>query len=610
MKSRILKLSLSALGLAASCFAQAPAAGAPLRPGTLLQTDFEAKSWPGLSTEAVGTIDVAGSTQPSLGLRAAKMISSGPLPIRNLETNLAKLTLAFGLAASANRPVQVLVESFNARRQRTGALQTMVYPAAPDFYQRYALDLSSFKPSGAGKFQPGAPFVGLRFELGEAWKGVAKPEMRLDNVHLAAPAFYVSPSGDDKNSGRSEGSAFATPQKALDEAQAGDIILLMGGVYNGGLGSVASFRRAGTPSGWITLKNYPGQTPTLTSNGWNIVSIARGSKQKPYDGPTLAYLEVRGLHILGEADKVKEKFPESIGKPDGRSNSNGIAVDGRFMTHVPHHIRLAGNLVEYCPAQGLGAIEADWVTIEGNISRCNSWTTIYGTSGISTLGASNFDGSDNVYKMLIRNNISCRNETFQKWGAIGKISDGNGIIIDVNQKTDTRPDGSYIGRTLVQSNLCFDNGGSGIHTVKANRVDIINNTAYLNSASKSLEYSQIYSYSSDDVRILNNILAAPVADVAAGEKPEPVNKLSGQNGKVIFAHNLYFGGNIAPDMGEGDAIGDPQFLNPSRDFKVADFHLKANSPAIGAGVAQPFAPFLDLDGKPRAQAPDKGAYQR
>jgi hypothetical protein len=100
-----------------------------------------------------------------------------------------------------------------------------------------------------------------------------------------------------------------------------------------------------------------------------------------------------------------------MNKPDSRTNSNGIAINGRHMKNVPHHIRLADNLTEYCPGQGLGALETDWLTIENNVARFNSWTTIYGTSGISTLGSSNFDTADNIYKILVRNNTSYGNET-------------------------------------------------------------------------------------------------------------------------------------------------------------------------------------------------------
>ncbi len=617
--------------------------GATLSPGiitsgVLYRNDFSQSGWTTVgaasvptsvsattSAKAVGTVDVLGGTEASAGLLlTAKPSGSGPwsarmvsglLPVTNAETNLGKLTLSFSLSASAAKPVTVRVESFDAGKKRTGTLVGTVYPAAPDFFQRYALDLSTLKPEGTGKFDPKSPFVQLSFEGSGATPAGGEYQLRLDNVNYATPAFYVNPKGSDVNNGRTEKTAFATPQKALDMAQAGDIICLMEGKYDGGSGGVATFRRGGTPDAWIVLKNYPGHKPTLTSTGWNIVNIEAGSRGQLSDIPAFCYLELRGLHIRGEGDVARKKYPDAMNKPDSRTNTNGINIAGRYMKNSPHHLRIADNLVEYCTAGGIGVGESDWIYIENNVSRFNAWTTIYATSGISTLGAFNFDAQDNVYKILIRNNVCYRNETFEIWEEIKKPSDGNGIIIDVNQNTADRPDSKYIGRTLVQSNLCFDNGGSGIHTVRANRVDIINNTVYLNSASKNLEYSQIFTYGSQDVRIMNNILVAPVADVAAGEKPEPVNKISDDNANpnkdVVFSHNIYFGGNIPPTLGKGDVIADPQFLKPTRDPKVADFHLKASSPAIGKGMPLPFSPFHDIDGKPRhPKAPAVGAYEK
>ena len=629
----------------------------PLQVGaaTLLKSDFNTVSspaWPDASVSStpavratvtihpVGTVDAAGTAAPSGALLlTARPLSSGKngvkssqgawgaalvsglLPVRNPETNLGKLTLSFSLSASDARPVTVRVESFDAARRRTGGLAGLIYPAAPDFFQRYALDLSTLKWVGPGKFQPTAPFVQFTFRIagasvGADWPTGAERQLRLDNVNYAGPAYYVSPKGSDAADGRSEKTAFATPQKALDVAQPGDIVLLMEGTYRAGLVPVASFPRPGTPAAWIVLKNYPGQHPTVTSNGWNIVSIAKGSQAKPSQDPALAYLEVRGLHVRGEGDVAKAKYPDAMNKADSRTNSNGIAIDGRYSAAIFHDIRIADNLVEFSPACGIGSTDADWVTVEDNVCRSNCWTTIYATSGISVMGFPNFDAIDNVYKRLVRNNVCCHNQTYEKWQSLGRYSDGNGIILDVNQAPDpnqgavAHASAKYIGRTLVQSNLSYDNGGSGIHTVSADRVDIINNTAYLNSASVHLEYGEIFTYGSNDVRIMNNILVAPVADIAAGEKPEPVNKIGGKNTGVVFSHNLYFGGNVAPGLGAGDVIGDPRFVMPSRDHKVADFHLRPNSPAIGKGMRMPFSPFLDLDGKPRQTIPSQGACEK
>jgi hypothetical protein len=274
------------------------------------------------SWQPVGSYDTAGTARQSGAWRLTVEDSgsrktgglkgglvSGPLPVRTGETDLGKLTLSFTLSASMARPVTVKVASYSANGVRTGGLETRIYPAAPDFLQRYALDLSTFKPSGAGRFSPSDPVVRFAFEIGDDWPA-GKNEIRVDDVNFSGPAFYVRPTGSDSNDGRTEATAFATPQKALDVAGPGDIILLMDGTYDGGNAPVAAFSRAGAPAAWIVLKNYPGQKPLLTSTGWNIVSIVAGSSEKPNTETKLAYLEIRGLHIRGEGDVAKAKYPE------------------------------------------------------------------------------------------------------------------------------------------------------------------------------------------------------------------------------------------------------------------------------------------------------------
>ena len=267
--------------------------------GPLLRQDFNTPDvWPQVSASSsagvaahaaqgpVGTVDVANTATPSGGLLLTARpvgkgawnasLASGLLPIHNPVAGLGKLTLSFSLSTSAARPVTVYIDSFDAAKRRTGGLAGLIYPAAPDFFQRYALDLSALRPFGTGKFQPTAPWVKFTFGMGGA-SAEGTYQIRLDNVNYSSPAYYVSPGGSDRRDGRSEKTAFATPQKALDIAGPGDIVLLMGGTYKAGLVPVASFPRPGAPDAWIVLKNYPGQRPTLTSNGWNIVSIAKGS---------------------------------------------------------------------------------------------------------------------------------------------------------------------------------------------------------------------------------------------------------------------------------------------------------------------------------------------
>jgi hypothetical protein len=604
-----------------------------MRSGLLLQQDFNGSAtWPELSADAgsvaalkpVGTIDVANTSTPSGaalltvstaagGKAGGAGLVSGLLPVSNKETNLAKLTLSFDHSVSSVRPVTVRVESFDANKKRTGGREGVAYPAAPDFYLRSALELSDMKSFGSGAFKPTDPFIKITFHIsslpGESASGTAK-ELRVDNVAYASPAFYVSPKGSDTNDGRTEKTAFATPQKAINAAQPGDIVLVMDGTYqpHDSQEGVVAFRRAGTPAAWISLKNYPGHKPVFSTVGaWNAIRIGqRGTKDMPSKEPALAYLEVRGLHIRGDADVAKEKYADKIGKSDPYTNGNGFTVSGTHESNYPHHLRFADNLIEYCAGGGIAAMKTDWNMVENNTVRNNCWWMIYGGSGISFLDSDNFDSADNIYKSVIRNNVASGNRTFVAWAQVKKISDGNGIIVDTNWVP--KKNQIYLGRTLVQNNLSFNNGGSGIHAFRSHRVDIVNNTAYYNGASPELGWGQIFVQVGDDMKMINNILVS--------RPGQPINSVGKDGGdqnstNVVRANNIYFGGLPPKTMGAGDVVADPMFVNASTDPKVADFRVKPGSPALKSGWLGPILPLLDLDGKPRpvAIAPDRGAYQ-
>jgi hypothetical protein len=109
---------------------------------------------------------------------------SGPLAVKNTEATLARLSLAFSLSASAAHPVIVRIESLDASRNRTGALERRVQPAAaaPADLQRHTLALDTFKPHGPGTFDPTAPFIQLVFAIDQAWPAAAGHVLRIDDV--------------------------------------------------------------------------------------------------------------------------------------------------------------------------------------------------------------------------------------------------------------------------------------------------------------------------------------------------------------------------------------------------------------------------------------------
>ena len=617
VKSRVIpnighKATAETMALAEACFQRARALN--FSRSVMLACDFNATNplWSlsaepeGKATTAlvawgadVGTIEKQGTAERTGALRlsvnsAAKAESwssalrMGLLPVICPERDLNKLTLAFDLSVTSVRAVRVLIESFNAKHERTGGREGLVYPASPEDYQRHVLDLARMKDAGDGEFNSADPLVQISVIISSdlGWTAGAFHQLRVDNLSYAAPALYVSPSGKDASDRGSADKPLATIIKALELAQPGDIILLMDGTFIR-KNEVAKFVRAGLPAAWITLKNHPGQKPVLTSPHWNLVTIGNTDPSQLSEDPALAYLEVRGLTIHGVAEEVEAKYQEDIGKVKGTTNGNGLSVDGRYSKHKPHHLRIADNEVRHCPGGGISVIHADYVQVENNHAHNNCHWMIYAGSGISVYQPFNFDLTMGGHKMLVRGNHTHHNYCTQPWTATGKLSDGNGIIVDDTQNHQNKSiNGVYHGGLLIQGNLSHDNGGSGLHSYASVHVDFINNTVANNNT--VMDYGQLSVTQCGHVRVLNNILVAP--------KDKPLNRVNGDFHDVLLSHNLFFGETKDIVPGDYPILADPLF----RDAAKADFHLGQKSSARNAGGAWEIAPIHDLEGKSRA----------
>jgi hypothetical protein len=614
---------------------------APAPADVLTATDFNASgAWPQaaaigsnkdvaaeLARGPVGTIDTRGGNTPSGGLRltvapspagepGTASLVSGPLPVRNAEADPAKLTLAFTLAASVQQPVTVRLESLDARGEPTGALETTVYPAAADFDQRFALDLAAFKPAG-GAFHPTDPAVRVGFAVARnstagGWPTRAALDLRIDNVSYANPSYYVRPGGSDAGDGRTEATAFATPQKAIDAAKPGDIVLLMDGTYEPAGAPVARFVRPGTPAGWITLKNHPGHKPVLSAAGQHAVRVTKPAD--PADGP-LGYIELRGLTVRGNGDTVRDKFPAEIGKSTPNTDTQGVHVNGKDgPAGMVHNVRLADCVVEYCTADGVYLDYADRIAVEGCTVRNNCWTGIaFAPAGLSVMHYANFDAADNVPKFLIAGNRVTGNKLTvpnSPWNKTPKTRfyNGNGILLDANAEKPL-PD-AYAGRTLVQNNVVWDNGGGGVQTWGNHRMDIVNNTLYLNGTQPE-RWGQIGLDMTRDVRVANNVVVAQpdgTLDTWRTGRPDRPAKIDAAPYRIDRANNLFSGGAKPPVPGANAVVADPLFV----DASAGDFRLKPGSPAVRAGVWAAFVPAADAAGNPRPAGgpPDLGAFQR
>lgn len=447
---------------------------------------------------------------------------------------------------------------------------------------------------------------------------------------IHAKDWHVAPTGNDANSGASATAPFRTLQQAEAMVQPGDVVLLAGGVYQSDPATdkaegsaLLKIGRSGRPDAWITWKALPGHKPELRPRAWVGIEI------------TGSYHILDGITVTGQNDEVvllKAMEAAKLKNKDPYYNTNGILVEGRRNAPdaKPHHIVIRNCIVSKMPGGGITALEADHITVEDNKVYDNAWFMEYGGSGITFLNNWTFDDAPG-YHIVIQRNMVWNNKTLVPWNRIGKLSDGNGILLDVTDQATTggatnpnadavavaatNPHGDAVlappkkaenkpqrplwkGRALIANNLSAFNGGSGIHTFRTAHVDIINNTTYWNGA--VVGYEELFPNRSNDVVIMNNIIV-----------PRPGGRVTSNNRNT----NIKWDFNLYPTdqtiwKGPNDIVADPQFVAPYVDLLRANFRLQKGSPGRDTGTMQ-LAQATDLIGKARPPGPtrDRGAYE-
>lgn len=632
-------------------------------PSVILTENFNLAGWPGASAVGTGgatgsvsygefgTYDGFGSLVRSGALRLAAdstqasvpwsvRLDSAPLIVSNPETNLAKLTFACDLAASTTAPVKVILSSLDSNGATTGSLAKLVYPAAAATTQRFSFELSEMT-SVSGTFDPHATSLRVSFAIEGGAPGLSSwiagsHTLDVDNVYLARPAYYVSPTGSNSNNGRSEADQgggvgpFLTLERALQFAAAGDIVLVRGngsstgipdytGLYasdpnNGGI----EINVQGRPAAWFTVKGYPGERPLFFNRGWGILKVGRGGPNARNRDRNPSFIELRGLAVTSKADELWAQGNVG-GTATPAASTGGVAIDGRYMALRPYRIRVADVLAYQISGGGIWAIQAGDIVFENNIAHHTSYLSIYANSGLHILFPFDYAGRPQEYRTLFLNNEAYENRSSFPWPAIGRISDGNGIIIDstFNNHPDAPAEGATTHRTLVQGNLLHRNGGSGAHPYASHRVDFINNTAYHNT--QVLNYGELYSADSDDIRFINNIMVS--RPTLTGEEPRDLNPVGPKtlvtgNVGVFFYNNVYQvgTGSASPVNGTASANNvvttERIFVDPSPG--VRDFRLGAGSPAVDKGQLNPSVARVDFLGYPRGTdgTVDAGAFER
>lgn len=442
------------------------------------------------------------------------------------------------------------------------------------------------------------------------------------NVTLHAQVWYVSGSGSDANDGKSKETSFRSLQKAADLVEPGNLVSIADGEYTNedqtDGGAVLRIKKSGNPNAWITWKAEKGHHPIIKPFGWAGINI------------TASYQIIDGLTIIGANDSIVllDALNDAKNKtPNPFYNTNGIMIEGRQNKpdQKPHHIIIKNSEVAKCPGGGIAILEADYVTVEDCKVYGNAWFMRYGGSGISTLNNWAFDDAPG-YHIVIQRNYVWDNKTLVPWERIGKLSDGNGIILDVTDlkrqgatnpnadavvaapkqndqskiEVETKPQRpEWKGRALIANNLSAFNGGSGIHTFRTKHVDIINNTTYWNG--QIVGYQELFPNNSEDIVFFNNIIV-----------PRPGGKVTSNNRNT----NIKWDYNLYPTYqnvfkGDNDIIADPSFIQIHKDLKEGNFKLVKTSKGINTGTDEiPQATDIDNKKRPKGSGRDRGAFEQ
>ena len=381
--------------------------------------------------------------------------------------------------------------------------------------------------------------------------------------------YYVETSGSDAGNGSASAPFKSITQALRSNLQPGDEIVVKAGTYK----EQVLVNKGGSADGNITIRaEVPGtvkiEPPAEKEYGFAILK---------------SYVTIDGFEVSG-------------------ASKAGIT------TNLVHHIAITNNVVHGSVGNGIAVNRSDFVLVEGNTTYGNA--SDGARSGISIFHSENLSGDTTTtgYRVVVRGNVSHDNVT-----KTGAHTDGNGIIIDSNDKETT-----FGFPVLVENNLVYGNGGSGIKTAWSDNVTVLNNTAWHNNLdplATGTWKGEITNMNSSGNHFVNNVTVAD-GSIAYHTGIANVSFATDVNDNTTFKSNLTFNGlvgnpaimtsngNAKPSAADGNLLGFDPGIDPSKGFQIGK-----DSAAVDAGIKMSDASSKDLVGAARGQAVDLGAYE-
>jgi uncharacterized protein YjdB len=425
--------------------------------------------------------------------------------------------------------------------------------------------------------------------------------------------IYVSPTGS--GNGATEATA-ASVYTAFDYAMGpGTTIVFLDGTYNL-VADIYLWNRSGTAEAPIVIKAKNKHMAVLKGNNeysssrYGVFFVAGGK-----------HIVVDGLTVMHEDNSLDQQYGINVSTAVG-AGANGSNVQAEYVTIKNCKVYGHG-------AGGISSADSDHITFENNIVYGNCSRSALNTSGISLYKPTALTSDSDYWSVIIRGNTVYNNVCtlpfyYNEGGVIYQSpnpTDGNGIMLDLFDNDYGRP--KYGKRILIENNVCYKNGGSGIKSYKTSLARIINNTVYHNNTVLN-QYGvsgEIFVFETGGVNgvynegIYNNVVVAD-PELTTNEDYAMIvdfdmdkvynNFIIGKGAKFnnyTYDENTFATGNTFKAKTDQDAA-------KFQDAANRNFSLKSISPLIGADT-QPWGASTDINGvsRPQGTYSDIGAYE-
>ncbi|MEI7584941.1 choice-of-anchor Q domain-containing protein [Runella sp.] len=428
-----------------------------------------------------------------------------------------------------------------------------------------------------------------------------------------ATNYYIRPDGNDSNNGLSNtpGGAWKTINSALY------------GYCNWGAGPTGQ----GVPM-------RPGDTLFVADGLYKEDGFTYGLKIDGIVGSNTNRFVMKSINKWGAKLELTSQY-----NAFNILNSKGITIDG-FDIFAPAgstniHSGINSDNSEFITIKnckihnfGLSAVGggATNVIVENNYVYDNSIRNPGNGSGINFYHPVKQSNTtlEGGWRVIIRGNTVYNNYCNQYYipvggGSLMPPTDGNGIIIDDWNFTQDASGTPYKVPCLIENNICFNNGGSGIRVYDSDNVTIRNNTCYYNGWVTANYYSGP-DYPSADIGISaetgkgNNITVVNNISLSNPNLPSTNNgigignKITNAAVRNNYTDKLFFTAGVLPTP---NVIGtNASFISAGTDPTTANFRLSNNSPAINIGYNSNAAA-KDFDGniRPVGGTVDAGAFE-